>query len=84
MDLLDLSILEADINNFQYGYFATDINDLIVYATTQAAACSSIGVLAPLGAGYSTLLEKLMEMKGLLEKLNKKIPDIKSKIISLD
>ncbi len=26
VDLLDLSIVENDINNFQFGYFATDIN----------------------------------------------------------
>jgi len=26
IDLLDLGDIETDINNFQFGYFATDIN----------------------------------------------------------
>ncbi|HOZ51086.1 MAG TPA: dockerin type I domain-containing protein [Chitinophagaceae bacterium] len=52
IDLLDLSNLEADINTFQFGYFATDINgdgnvDLLDAATVENNVASFIFSIQP-------------------------------------
>ncbi len=64
--------------------FGNDVDELIAYCNTQLAATQSIGILAPLSAGYTVLLAKLMEIQAMIIKIEKKIPDIKSKIITLD
>lgn len=76
-------ILEEILEELR-GEFSTSLGDLIKYATTQNTAVASVAVLSPLAPGYAELLTKLTELKVQVDKLQKKIPNIKSKIITLD
>jgi|SRR6478609_5519878 len=76
-------ILEEVLEELR-GDFSSNLDSLIKYATTQSAAAGSVGILSPLIGGYGTLLTELQKLKVQVEKLQKKIPEIKSKIITLD
>jgi hypothetical protein len=60
------------------------IKALNTYSTAQVTATASSGILAPLSAGYTSLITELIPTIASLEVLKEKIKGIKSSIITLD
>ncbi len=71
-----LEELRGDIDSLQ--------SAIDTYCTTQITSAASLAILAPLIAGYTPLLAAMKALAITLAVLKKKIPTVKSKLVTLD